>query len=172
MVGICLIASQCKAILSLEAGGAGTVEPRAIFRPSLAPSLPPLQTRPGAFRTEYTPAECLRPLLVPRSGYRVPAYQQARRSRRGLAGELRRPIPCQSPSRNYSISVSAKQVKWPRAKVLNTLGHPDEVFISRNLYTSNVRPARRAGCLGYNRTRGASCNIRPSLRRTIQVGMK
>ncbi len=122
MVGICLTASQCKAILSLAAGGAGTVEPRAIFRPSLAPSLPPLQTRPGAFRTEYTPAECLRPLLVPRSGDRVSACQQARRSRRGLAGELRRPIPCQSPSRDYSICVSAKQVRCPVRKELNTLG--------------------------------------------------
>src|SRR6266446_4074447 len=89
MVGICLIVSQCKAILSFGADGAGTVEPRAIFRPSLAPSLPPLQTRPRAFRTEYTPTECLRPLLDPRSGYTVSAYQQARRPRRGLAGELR-----------------------------------------------------------------------------------
>jgi len=75
---------SAKAILSFAADGAGTVEPRAIFRPSLAPSLRPLQTRPGACRTDYTPTECLRPrqrrlpclsLLDPRSGDRVSAYQ-------------------------------------------------------------------------------------------------
>ncbi len=37
-------------------------------------------------------------------------------------GELRRPIPCQSPSRDYSIGVSAKQVRCPVRKELNTLG--------------------------------------------------